>query len=335
MIKKEIEIYAPLMNAEEFEDKFGSVKKALDELVELSGKIDVRFNNEKIVPLRIKRISKRHHEIREIFKDDFAKSVIQMFLKFSCKIEIKTKEEFELKKEHYISLEYFTEHYVQHLIIYLNLAKPGVFDTRDGLLRLTEVVDKQKVEIKKFPMLANSIGYAVELADKYNWPPIQSLPINKTLDWLNKHWQAFESISENKLQRALNAFSYLFTENISSSDFSTGDLFHSLIGIEAIYVIGNTNIQEQVNQKSQLLLGIRRDYKKILTQLYDYRSRYIHGQLNFINKYFTDDKQDKAIDQMLNTYEKSVFAIAILVASIQKHIEYDKEEFEFELILKK
>ena len=72
-----------------------------------------------------------------------------------------------------------------------------------------------------------------------------------------------------------------------------------------------------------------------MTQLYDYRSRYIHGQLNFINKYFTDDKQDKAIDQMLNTYEKSAFAIAILVASIQKHIEYDKEEFEFELILKK
>ena len=46
------------------------------------------------------------------------------------------------------------------------------------------------------------------------------------------------------------------------------------------------------------------------------------------------DETDIAIKQLLKTYDYSAFAISILISSLQKHIEMNKDEFEFELKLK-
>jgi len=68
--------------------------------------------------------------------------------------------------------------------------------------------------------------------------------------------------------------------------------------------------------------------------LYDFRSRFIHGQLNLSNKYYAD--YTDSIEQHLDkTYDNSSFAIAILIASIQKHMTLDKDELVFETVLKK
>lgn len=335
VIKKIVDIFVPLISGREYEASLGNFNNSIDELVSLSGDIDITFKKEIISKLAIKKLTTRNKEIREIFKDKYAKGVINTILKFSSSIEIQNKEQLEQREEHYFSFEYFVEKYVQHFIIYSNLAKPGAFDTRRGIIKIQEMAGDITTTFNHFPILESSITYAVELSNKYKWPPIKELSIKKSLDWLRQHWSAFESISENRIQRALNAFSYLFHDDFLSDANASGDLFHALIGIEAIYVNGNNNIQEQVNQKSQILLGSRSDFKKIFSELYDYRSRYVHGQLNFINRFLVDDKEDIAIDQHLNTYKHSAFAIAILVSSLQKHIELDKNEFEFELILKK
>ncbi len=331
MIKKTVDIYVPLMNGEEYTAYIDNIDNAINELLQLSGKIEIKFNDAFISLLYIKKLNKRNKEIKVNF-DNTDKKVHTTYLKFSTEISVLNKKAFEEKKDHYISFEYFVKSYVKHLIIYLNLAKPGAFDTREGLVKTSESSTPNEVKISEFPMLVNSFPYAIEIANKSKWPPIKNLPITETLNWLDKHWQAFEIISVNKIQRALNAYSYLFHDNLQ--DNSPNDLFHSLIGVEAIFVKGNSNIQDQVNQKSQILLGKRNEFKKIFSELYDYRSRYIHGQLNFINKYFVDDRSI-AIDQMLNTSEKSAFAEAILISAIQKHIEMDCTEFEYELILKK
>lgn len=334
-IKKIVEIFVSLMSGGEYEASLGNFNNTVDELISLSGSIDIVYKKNIISKLTIKKLTKRNKEVKEIFKDKYLFIGIDTILKFSTSIEIQNTEQLEQKEDHYFSFEYLVENYVQHLIIYSNLAKPGAFDTREGVIKIKEISGDITTKFKEFPILENSLTYAVGLSNKYNWPPIKELPLKKSLDWLRQHWSAVESISENKIQRALNAFSYLFHDNLLSVANSSGDLFHALIGIEAIYVNGNINIQEQVNQKSQILLGSRSNFKKVFSELYDYRSRYVHGQLNFINRFFVDDKEDIAIEQLLKIYKHSAFAIAILVSSLQKHIELDKNEFEFELILKK
>lgn len=333
MIKKIVEIYVPLMDGSEYEAYLGNHEDAIKEFIDLSGNIEVCFNKKPISSLKIKKLGRRSKEIKEIFKDKFLGSAISKFLKFSSEISILSKEDYKKKEEYFYSFNYFVKDYVIHLIIYSNLAKPGAFDTREGLMKTTEILEGTKIKIEEFHMLANSITNAVWLAQKYMWPPIKELPIKFSLDWLNNHWLSFENISENKIQRALNAFSYIFHNNLSSENDSPSDLFYALIGIEAIFVSGDNNIQGQVDQKTQLLLGPRKEYKKVFTELYAYRSRFIHGQLNFINKYYSGE-EDITINQLLKTYEHSSYAIAILISAIQKHIEMDKNEFEYELILK-
>jgi hypothetical protein len=328
MIKKSTSIFIPIILSEEYKNHFSRIDKIFEELVQISGEIKINFDDHFISFLNIKIVNPEDTEIRKIFNNKYRKNLT--ILEFSSEIIINNKEELETKTDDFASFEHFVTSYTTHLIIYLNIAKPGAFYTDKGVTITIDHLDKKTKS--SFPIIYNSIENSLRISKEYKWPIIKELPIKTTIDWLNNHWKAFETISSTKIQRALNAFSYLFHDNIG--DFAPNNLFHALIGLEAIYVHGNSNIQDQVNQKSQLLLGKRNDFKKIFSELYDYRSRYIHGQLNFTNKYFSNDFDDQTIDQFLNTYNKSDFATAILIASIQKHIEMNKTEFEYELILK-
>ena len=326
MLSKIVNIFVPLSFAQGFEEHFSSMDNVLNELCQLSGKIKIKFKNDFLSFLTIEKYSQKDKEIQELFKDKFKRSPNLQFLKFSSQFQITG------DTDYYLSFEYFVETYLRHLLIYLNLAKPGVFSTGEGFIKITDKIEKPNIRFSEFPMLNNSLQFSIGLCKKYKWPPIKELSIIDTLDWLDYHWSAFETISKNKIQRALNSFSYLFHNNYG--DYSPSDLFHAMIGLEAIFVIGNKNIQDQVNQKTQLLLGKRKEFKKVFSELYDYRSRYIHGQLDFINKFYVDDTNDIPIDNQIKTHQKSLYASAILISAIQKHIELNKSEFEFEMILK-
>lgn len=56
-------------------------------------------------------------------------------------------------------------------------------------------------------------------------------------------------------------------------------------GLEALYCQGNSNLPGQLNVKSTLLLGDRVSFKKDFNKMYDYRSRFVHGDLNFQDQY--------------------------------------------------
>jgi hypothetical protein len=218
-------------------------------------------------------------------------------------------------------------------LIYLNISKPGSFDSREGIVRTTEAIGK-KIKVKKsvFPMLCNHIELSIFSNKDKDWPRLEELKIKETLEWIDNHWSAFNNIPKNRIQRAFNAFSYLFHDNLM--DNSPSDLFFALIGIEALFVAGNESVQKQVDIKSQILLGERKSFKKQFNELYDFRSRFVHGQLNFINKYCLDDLDDDVNNHLFKSYEHSGFASLILIAAIQQHIKLNKTDLEFELKLK-
>lgn len=70
------------------------------------------------------------------------------------------------------------------------------------------------------------------------------------------------------LQRAINAFSYLFS-NINEKDSS--NLFWIMLGIEALLAEDAHNIINQIKTKTSLILGEPTEYKKKLDKLYNYR----------------------------------------------------------------
>ena len=103
------------------------------------------------------------------------------------------------------------------------------------------------------------------------------------------------------------------------------DLLWSLIGIEALYCSGKEGLSEQIFTKTQIFLGEIIDYKKKLKQMYDFRSRLIHGDLNIPPNHFYDD-DNPFRDQL---FDSTVFAVAILTATLQKMVYENKKELNF------
>ncbi|OIR04998.1 hypothetical protein GALL_128140 [mine drainage metagenome] len=324
---KTTEIYVPLMETE-YENHFGKFDTVLNELCGLSEKLYVVFYKDKKSSLKIERAT--NAQVKKYFQRKKEKKFTKYFLKFTTEYSFIDKEEIEFGL---LAVTLITESYVKYLLIFLNIAKPGAFDSREGItIGTLNFETKTKVDKDVFPMLANTIHLSLNLVGKYKWPPIQELSINDTLKWFDKHWEAFTTMPKNRIERALNAFSYLFHDSLA--DTSPSDLFFSLVGIEALFVEGNESVQKQVAVKSQLLLGKRNEFKKKFKELYEFRSRYVHGQLNLINKYYLRDADTDLQDHLSKTYDNSNLAILILIASIQKHILLDKDELAFEFILK-
>jgi hypothetical protein len=170
-------------------------------------------------------------------------------------------------------------------------------------------------------------------AKELKWPKIDNLPLQKTLDWLDSLQNELDAISTSKISRALNAYSYLFKRG--GGEGTAAELFWALVGLEAIYVEGNTSLQAQVNLKSQKLLGERRENKKAFNEMYDFRSRFIHGDLNFINRYSIIENTEEYTKHIFSVDDNERLAVAILIATFQKLIKNNWYKLEFEYRVKK
>jgi len=339
MIYKEVTIYTPI-SLTSYTKYFGKISRIIKELERLSGYIKVKVDNQDISPIEIKYFYHTDPTIKKLFPPKFYKLLPRKkiynkhFIRFKSRLTIADLKDFEKKEKFYYNLDYEVASFVRILIIYMNLAKPGGFKTSDGIIIIKEKLDRIEKRKEKFGPILSSIDEALELREELKWPPIKELPLKEVFDFIQGHWTAIQNIPNNRIERALNAFSYLFHENFSEDNAS--DLFYSVLGIEALFVSGHDNIQKQVDLKTQILFGERTNFKKRFNELYDFRSRYIHGQLNIVNRFFLDGMNDQIFNKHIEPlYNNTQFAILILVASIQKHIELNKIELEFEYKLKK
>jgi hypothetical protein len=165
---------------------------------------------------------------------------------------------------------------------------------------------------------------------KFKWPEQTTLSIPESIAWWKHYNSTLDFISETRVGRAINAYSHLFDSNGGRDD--PAKLFWALVGIEAIYVEGNSSLQDQVNRKTQIFLGERHDFKKMFSKMYDYRSRFVHGDLNFENKFFLDG--DKTENHFADFWMYRDFAISILLSTLQRLIKRNRHELEFDYVIK-
>lgn len=147
------------------------------------------------------------------------------------------------------------------------------------------------------PLWFSHIHFSVAYSRKIGWPALENVPIKHIWEWFFDHTRSVDGISQSKVGRALNAYSYLFHESLLG--FNPEDLFWALLGIEALYAEGALGIQSQVDKKTQLVLGKRKEHKKIFGKMYSFRSRFIHGDLDFANREVLN-LMDEPVSKYLN-----------------------------------
>lgn len=215
------------------------------------------------------------------------------------------------------------EDQVRNFMIAVNIAYPGLLETREIKFCVNQILHYTRENH------ISSLLISVNEARINNWPKMNVIKIDRVWNWLKERKGFMQGMSTNAIERALNAFSYIY----NSSSYE--DLFYTMIGIEAIYVRNKEGILQQIKEKTKAIFGEPPDYMKRLKHMYNVRSRFIHGELNFPIYYCTQIQTEEFLKFSDEEYwDSRNFAQAILVASIQQHVLLDKEEIEFELKVK-
>lgn len=215
-------------------------------------------------------------------------------------------------------LNFTIESILKRLSLILNLSynfpidfMPSVtFDDKDNVCNISEII-------------SSDLEFVYTHAKRIKWPYLESIELNQTINSFKFSNYSLEGVSKNDYQRAVNAFSHVFT---NLSDNSNDILFWNMVGIEALLAKGNKDILSQIKQKSILILGEPTEFKTKLSKLYDFRSKFVHGELNFPAKF-----SEGLVEDFENEYwDYTAFSTSILLALIRELIKKDKTEFKFE-----
>jgi hypothetical protein len=235
-----------------------------------------------------------------------------------------TSETKEISVENYVSLV-ATEFKIQltNFLLFLQIAKPGAFRTREGDLFVNDEY------YGSYESISSIHQEAFLEIKKIGWPKFKNLKYQDVITWYKQFNLSFEKMADRKAEIALNAFSYLFQDRTDM----TLDLFWSLIGIEALYCTGKEGKAEQIFEKTQVVLGSISDFKKKVKTMYNFRSRLIHGDLNIpsaISKHFSLKEFEEYSDEF---YDATIFSVAILTATLQELIYLKKDSLLFKTVL--
>lgn len=213
--------------------------------------------------------------------------------------------------------EFVSDEYLKKLSFLLHLTYGTSMTFLPGAIYIDQVYSGRTIA------LLQHIEFAYEHVEKIGWPSMGRLTFNETLNWFEKHAITLYSRSESPANRALNAFSHLFSYGLfeKHSDY----LFWCMLALEALYVEGDTGVNSQFRIKSQLVLGEPQQYKKLISKLYEYRSRLVHGDIDILPR-FGFERRSKQDDEY---WENVAFATAILIASIRQLIKNDLTRFTF------
>jgi hypothetical protein len=167
--------------------------------------------------------------------------------------------------------------------------------------------------------------------DKYNWPLIKNLNVNKSWLWFQS-LNVGQQMAKNSTERAIFALLNVCLESI----FSPSGLIWLAYALEGLYDTPKVLIHDFLQKRIFLVLGepvaFKKDIKKQISDFYNKRSSYVHGGLNVshpaANESVTSD-EDKFDDFIFDLMKHYKMPAKILVSTLQKLIINNWQELAF------
>lgn len=205
------------------------------------------------------------------------------------------------------------------IFISLNLAFPGAVTFGKYSITMNNIREFRQ-EISAFPYQEAYYNWK-----KLSWPCIEKLSLEKCIFWILKREGLFNGFSKSQMDKAIIA---LLNVASNINDFPA-QLMWTLIALENLYCDEKTNLSERLSVNTEVFLGDRREYKKIVKKIYDTRSKFLHGNLNFSSNHLSNTF-DEDRPETLELYECVNSSLMILIATIQKLIKEDRDFLKFE-----
>lgn len=212
---------------------------------------------------------------------------------------------------------------IQNFFLTSNIAFPGALSTEKGFVF---IADKQTSVIIE-GVYAEDVWHAREKAIKLRWPRLEQVSILEAWSWLSNAECLKDGIGEGPLGRAIAAFSKIIKTDYSQD--GSLDIVWALLGLEALYGKGNVGLREQLVAKTEVLLGKREANKKTFGKMYDFRSRFVHGDIDLPLHYSPYDASPEFEKFHDDLYESENIAVATLIATFQNMIKNKRLILEF------
>lgn len=218
------------------------------------------------------------------------------------------------------------EHNIQDFLLCMTIAAPGTVNTVRGTLWLNGKF--HRIIDGFYSDLDNDVLYVRE---EIGWPISKSLPVEKVWDWFHSFKGIERGVGRGSIGRAVAAMSYLVRSDFrEKSDF---EIMWALLGLEAIYCHPNSGTMNQLIEKSQILLGPIDRNKNAIREMYNLRSRILHGDLDLPFKYSCWDGEPTASAYWDKQDKADSIAKIMLVSTLQILVERDIIDINFKYIL--
>jgi len=211
----------------------------------------------------------------------------------------------------------------------MNLSVPGSCDFYSAVVSPISLdsTDFQKEEII---WLAGGIFEgAAELQEKLKWPVIQDLPLQRVLAWIQQIGLSESHFAHSSTERAI----YGLLHVCNQPDISPSEVVWLAQALEALFDTPQAGISQVLRERIFLVLGEpienSKKIKKAINAFYDYRSRYVHGEIplpNPMSLRLSDSSIDDFMDELIEHID---LAVLLIVASLQKLIIQEGRTFEF------
>jgi hypothetical protein len=211
------------------------------------------------------------------------------------------------------------------LFMACHIAYPGVAESAKRMLFAGDVY------IREDSSLASDLSLSVAKARELGWPPIVEVPLAEVWQWLSNVPGLTEGTPHRPAGRAISAFSHLLSGQHTTSP-AMGMLW-ALIGLEALYAKGHEGLKSQLLEKSEVVLGPRLAHKKVFGRMYDFRSRFVHGDLDLPLAY-DDNFAPEPGNFESDAIDAENVAVAMLIASLQQLVVMQLYEFRFSYSLR-
>lgn len=327
-MKVKFDIYLPFEN--EDIELVEITRLCIDELIDNSSLISIPLDDFGEADLEIEKTTVE--EIEELKNDypTFFKGKYLDIIHFLSTIEFEAIYAFEDSKGveeiskdslNFALITSVFESRFKNFLTFTQLALPGSLLTDKGLF-----IRDGKYYHDLRPLSSNLLNVVYE--KNITWPHTDRLTIRKVWNYIKDETCILTKKSETKIENGLNAFSYLIENNSDSMQ----SLFWAMYGIEALYTEREIGMGYQIDIKAKLFLGEPKENKNLLKELYNFRSKFIHGNMKTpINwGWLSDDNHDKYDEEF---YNMECLATRLLTATLQMIIKRDLKRFDFEFKL--
>ncbi|WP_079480600.1 hypothetical protein [Halobacillus salinus] len=253
--------------------------------------------------------SKPYKEIVELpVKMDFEESILK-----SVREDIREKHVY-----HYL------EHILSNLFMAINLSAPGSISFYNNELRKSKEI--RFIYEYTGELLESAYVESLDL----EWPIINKIPLIDTWNWLQSLNSGVAQVAKTQTEKALLSLLTI----CKGQGFSPTDLIWITLSLESLYETPKAQISKLLLDRISLFLDIpienKRKHIKMIRDLYDVRSRFVHGELNIVHPNLNDILDERLLEELDIIITNTEVGLCIIISTLQKMIKNNWTSIHFE-----